>query len=273
MGIMIIRFVFLALLTCISMHGYCTSIVQTGPTKYYEGNEAYIAPVKVTCSGFTATQSTVPTQNTIDCALQTFYPDGTSTGYGLDGYNGEDPTYIDVGDVVPERSGTMNAFLTPNHGGKPLDPDWYNSTRMCALWVQYDWANSPGQIRPVPGLSEVCVNPTPPDDAVVCTATSMTIDHGQIGPAAFNGSTKSGTGSVKCTNGDATVKIYLSSNTINFSNGGKSTLSFSGGGSSTIISAKENATETFTVTSKLSASGAVKVGDFSGSTSLITDIQ
>ncbi len=278
------RFFFIAMIMLSAwapLPGYSNSVQFTSPVKWWQNQSSgyYYVNATITCSGFTMTQAQhdqLYGYGNLGCGAQTTMENGQKiissvTGTSCQVTHGNDE--IIVGKAYPTFTCNIEQLhITPSGSKTELDPDWYAHTKICALWVR---TNGDGTSTPLTGssTSSGCVNPPPPDDAVVCTANSMTIDHGQVGPSSFNGSSKSGTGSVKCTGGDATVKVYLSSGTINFSNGGKSTLTFSGGGTSTMLSVKENTTSTFTVTSTLSASGTIKIGDFSGSTSLITDIQ
>ncbi|HEJ0318283.1 TPA: hypothetical protein SLP15_004735 [Klebsiella aerogenes] len=189
-------------------------------------------------------------------------------------YNGK--KVFDTGDTYPFDDSLPVLETMDVRGRARVTPDdkppagWYNETKVCITW--YDWLGSYSGLE-VPGAPSACTTPPPLPTDVVCTANSMTIDHGQVSPSTFNGSEKSGTGSVKCINGDASVKLYFSSPTISFSNGGKSSLTFSNGSISEIVSSKENVSTSFTIKSKLSSSGPVKTGDFSGSTTIIADIQ
>ena len=223
------------------------------------------------------------------CIIEVFYK---GTGDITRGKDLSGKTYADGGvDAFDIRNSVPNGESVPvnisftgygvvsSAGADVMDPDWYASTQICAVTVvsTYKYASGTGTAK-VPyntmtELSRACDSVPPPDNAVVCTASSFTIDHGQISPATFNGNEKSGTGTVKCTGGSASVKLYFSSSTISFSNGGKSGLTFSNGSTSEIVNATENVSTSFTVKSHLSSPGAVKTGDFSGSTTIITDMQ
>lgn len=179
-----------------------------------------------------------------------------------------------VGRKFDTSTGTVGFWSSPDEN----DPNFYYlDQKVCAKWMTStssqptmgSWYELTGSGVP----SSSCITPPPPPGAVVCTAQSFTIDHQDVSPSSFNGSEASGVGTVKCTGGSASVKLYFSSPTISFSNGGKSSLTFSNGSTSEIVNATENVSTSFTVKSHLSSSGAVKTGAFSGSTTIITDIQ
>lgn len=236
----------------------------------------YGTHVTNTCSSFTLTQDQIDQIRGYDleCTDNVYFPDGSSA---IQSQNGNSCDYAHYS-ALPSAGATIPTFtcnglssVTKTGSKTDLDPDWYNTVRICAIWARVD---AGGHGYKISGTApEACSHPPPPPDAVVCTASSFTIDHGDLSPATFNGNEKSGTGSVKCTNGNATVKLYFSSPTISFSNGGKSSLTFSNGSTSEIVNASENVSTSFTVKSHLSSSGAVKTGSFSGSTTIITDIQ
>lgn len=225
----------------------------------------------------------------IYCRVHVYYQDGTNnftSGYDPAGRNSNnDDSCTNTAREADVASGAMFDYqgetchfheipITSN--SNPPDPDWYNSIRICAATVS---GNSDAGIQDYKNniaLTENCTHPHPPIDATVCKIdNSITIDYGAVTPAAFNGSKKSGAGSVTCIRNDASVKLYFAEPTINLSNGGKATLSFSDGNDvdNITVDAKENVPVPFTVYSTLSSSQDVAMGDFEGSTTLISDIQ
>lgn len=148
-------------------------------------------------------------------------------------------------------------------------------------WVPYqrnNWAYlrgaGPGPYCPE-GTVYTLVYPPPnpvPVNPVSCTATSVSIDHKNITPQEFNGSIASGKTTVSCSGGDGTVKLSFSTSSINLSNGGKSNLHFNNatGETTTTFTFSEDSSKTIDIYSVLS--GSVSPGSFSGSTSLIMNV-
>jgi hypothetical protein len=125
------------------------------------------------------------------------------------------------------------------------------------------------------GLVYIVVYPPPnpvPVDPVSCTATSVSIDHKNITPQEFNGSIASGKTTVSCSGGDGSVKLSFTTSSINLSNGGKSNLHFNNatGETTTTFTFSEDSSKTIDIYSVLS--GTVSPGSFSGSTSLIMNV-
>lgn len=115
--------------------------------------------------------------------------------------------------------------------------------------------------------------PSPtPVNPVSCSATSVSIDHKNITPQEFNGSIASGKTTVSCSGGDGTVKLSFTTSSINLSNGGKSNLHFNNatGETTTTFTFSEDSSKTIDIYSVLS--GSVSPGSFSGSTSLIMNV-
>ncbi|WP_455428435.1 hypothetical protein [Dryocola sp. LX212] len=147
-------------------------------------------------------------------------------------------------------------------------------------WVPYE-GNNYAYIKGA-GVKNVCVNDvfafpgTPPNptpvNPVSCSATSVSIDHKNITPQEFNGSIASGKTNVSCSGGDGTVKLSFSTSSINLTNGGKSNLHFNNatGETTTTFTFSEDSTKTIDIYSVLS--GSVSPGSFSGSTSLIMNV-
>ncbi|MED7793081.1 hypothetical protein TB147_17360 [Klebsiella aerogenes] len=246
----------------------------TNPAYWYR----YTVYWSYSCSPMDYTNTSSDVEH-LTCKSHFYFPDGT------DSFKDPMPSYVEssqgnLDHIYSVQPGSTYSYRGDSTGGFMHlnsmlmdDPDWYLYTRVCAstVIVSGDNWNSYRSVTKI--ITETCGTPPPPDNAVICTATSFTIDHGDVGPSTFNGNEKSGTGNITCTGGDASVKLYFSSPVINFSNGGKSNLTFSNGSSSVIINAAKNVTTPFTVKSRLSSSGVVKTGAFSGSSTIITDIQ
>jgi hypothetical protein len=142
---------------------------------------------------------------------------------------------------------------------------------------QYAYIKQSGQLEQVcPGSSIFAFPGTPPNptpvNPVSCSATSVSIDHKNITPQEFNGSIASGKTTVSCSGGDGTVKLSFSTSSINLSNGGKSNLHFNNatGETTTTFTFSEDSSKTIDIYSVLS--GSVSPGSFSGSTSLIMNV-
>lgn len=255
---------------------FSSSITPSMDTHKTSSGDGWATNVTYSCSAGTIHPPNDDNLSNSQCTVWTHSSDPANTWNGQsDWVSGNaggaercGQVYYGVDGTTVQASGCSgSSSATVSYGTQ--DPDWYAFTQVCVGYLP----SSDGNHDFSHAEYKACSSIHPPADAVVCTASSFTIDHGQVSPSSFNGSEKSGTGSVKCTGGDASVRLYFSSSSINFSNGGKSSLTFSNGSTSEIVTAKENVTTSFTVRSKLSSSGAVKTGAFSGSTSIITDIQ
>ncbi len=269
---------------CVMLSGFAyANSVSLSTSWYIVGGVGYSINVNFHCDDYTYTNDTQGYKSII-CAVHLKNP---SEGWDcITGFtscpNGLSPPHSYSSGMV-WNPGQTRTYANHTYNGQFIvhysysyldDPDWYANLQICASTILVD-SDKSGLVSTSSYdiLSESCSLPPPPPDAVVCTATSFTINYGNIGPAAFNGNTKSGTGSISCTGGSASVKISFSSPTISLSNGGKANLTFSNGSTSSTISVAENATSSFTVNSRLSSSSTVKTGAFSGSTTIITDLQ
>ena len=107
--------------------------------------------------------------------------------------------------------------------------------------------------------------------ATTCDASDVTIDHGTLTPSQFDGNTRTGFTTIRCS-GDATVALTVSPSTVSLSNSGTSHLSFSDNSSSSVdVTVPGNSPKDVNLTSRLQ--GAPGPGTFSGSSTLVITVE
>ncbi|MEZ2604127.1 MrpH family fimbial adhesin [Kluyvera intermedia] len=274
---------------------YMTAILVIAMTKSSSANTINIEKVQLsgnyyyasgtmTCGSYDYT-NTHRYAVTLNCMVHPYYADGTdnmSMGHDITG-SSTLSLYLCPGvtDVYNSGESGLSRPISCEFSRIPValkdetDPDWYNNVRLCAATMEGNNSAGIANYSSDTILVEGC-KPSPiPIDTIYCSTPSITIDYGIIRPSFFNGNKKSVNSYVSCVYGDASVKLYFSSPEINFNNGGKANLSFDEGGgvTETVIEGKENDKTSFTIYSKLLASKPVEMGDFSGSTTLIIDLQ
>ncbi|MGG7779867.1 hypothetical protein PGN94_22005 [Klebsiella aerogenes] len=217
----------------------------------------------VTCDGY---QHTGTGRAVIDCRLVATNDSAPPSSWSGNGYQPPNfsimtPEGVQQHDIngsvyIPTTSGTYSASY--------FDQLIEGFSKLCAAWYSYP----PTMTNPTEYLdsSYVCVdNIRKPS----CSATDVSIDHGDISPSSFDGDISSGSGNVTCKNADATVSLSFSTTSIDLNNGGESNLVFSENGKTSItILANENVITPFVVKSTLAGTPSV-TGPFNGSTTLI----
>lgn len=202
------------------------------------------------------------------CAI--FYPDDATNN---------DVYYNACSNSIAVETGELYHGTSCHHVVKtsfdPNDKQHKPTSRVCAttLWTQDPFTTTTIPLSKGVLVEESCVMPPPPPGSLICTSTDVNIDHGTLNSKDYDGNTASGTGSVSCSGGDATVMLSLTPSTINLSNGTQSRLTLADQKPTQSMVLKENDVSSFTVTSTLSATEAVPSGEFSGSTVLILTVE